>query len=84
MMCARICNINSLKMVFISLRSLLIIVINCAVDIHTSFMPQSAGIGGAAHLVNFQGTDTIAAIATARQYYGCKMAGFSIPAAEHR
>ena len=27
---------------------------------------QSAGIGGAAHLVNFKGTDTMAAIVTAR------------------
>ena len=27
---------------------------------------QSAGIGGAAHLVNFEGTDTMAAIVTAR------------------
>ncbi|XP_060066239.1 nicotinamide phosphoribosyltransferase-like [Ylistrum balloti] len=44
---------------------------------------ESAGIGGAAHLVNFCGTDTIAAIATARRYYGCDMAGYSIPAAEH-
>ncbi|XP_033744427.1 nicotinamide phosphoribosyltransferase-like [Pecten maximus] len=44
---------------------------------------ESAGIGGAAHLVNFMGTDTIAAIATARRFYGCDMAGFSIPAAEH-
>ena len=45
---------------------------------------QSAGIGGAAHLVNFMGTDTIAGIMMARKYYGAKMAGFSIPAAEHR
>ncbi|XP_076448009.1 nicotinamide phosphoribosyltransferase-like [Babylonia areolata] len=44
---------------------------------------ESAGIGGAAHLVNFQGTDTIAGISTAKTYYGCSMAGFSIPAAEH-
>ncbi len=44
---------------------------------------ESAGIGGAAHLLNFQGTDTIQAIMTARDYYGCEMAGFSIPAAEH-
>ena len=28
---------------------------------------ESAGIGGAAHLVNFQGTDTLAGIITARQ-----------------
>ena len=48
------------------------------------FLFQSAGIGGCAHLVNFLGTDTIAAIATARKYYGCKIAGFSVPAAEHR
>jgi nicotinamide phosphoribosyltransferase len=44
---------------------------------------QSAGIGGAAHLVNFQGTDTIMGIVTARMYYGASMAGYSIPAAEH-
>lgn len=47
-------------------------------------MLQSAGIGAAAHLVNFLGTDTVAGITTARAYYGCKMAGYSIPAAEHR
>jgi nicotinamide phosphoribosyltransferase len=44
---------------------------------------ESAGIGGAAHLVNFKGTDTIAALTVHRKYYGHKMAGFSIPAAEH-
>nr|KAG5687412.1 hypothetical protein BaRGS_004914 [Batillaria attramentaria] len=44
---------------------------------------ESAGIGGASHLVNFMGTDTIAAISTARTFYHCPMAGFSIPAAEH-
>ncbi|XP_041347475.1 nicotinamide phosphoribosyltransferase-like [Gigantopelta aegis] len=44
---------------------------------------ESAGIGGMSHLVNFMGTDTIASITTARTYYGCPMAGFSIPAAEH-
>ena len=44
---------------------------------------ESAGIGGAAHLVNFKGRDTLAAIITARDYYGEPMAGFSIPAAEH-
>jgi nicotinamide phosphoribosyltransferase len=44
---------------------------------------ESAGIGGAAHLVNFKGTDTIAGLTMARKFYGCKMAGFSIPAAEH-
>ena len=30
---------------------------------------ESAGIGGAAHLVNFRGTDTLAGILTARQGY---------------
>jgi nicotinamide phosphoribosyltransferase len=44
---------------------------------------ESAGIGGAAHLVNFEGTDTIAAIMLLRKYYQCKTPGFSIPAAEH-
>lgn len=44
---------------------------------------ESAGIGGCAHLVNFLGTDTIAALIVARDYYGEDMAGFSIPAAEH-
>lgn len=44
---------------------------------------ESAGIGGAAHLVNFKGTDTIPGIMMARNFYGCPMAGFSIAASEH-
>lgn len=44
---------------------------------------ESAMIGGMAHLVNFMGTDTIAALIGAKDYYGCDMAGFSIPATEH-
>jgi len=44
---------------------------------------ESAMLGGMAHLVNFQGTDTLSAILGARRYYGAAMAGFSIPAAEH-
>jgi nicotinamide phosphoribosyltransferase len=44
---------------------------------------ESAGIGGAAHLVNFMGTDTVAGVIYAREFYGEPMAGFSIPAAEH-
>ena len=44
---------------------------------------QSAGIGGVAHLINFMGTDNIAAIIYARTFYKEKMAGFSIPAMEH-
>jgi nicotinamide phosphoribosyltransferase len=44
---------------------------------------ESAGLGGAAHLVNFMGTDTLAGIEYARRYYHAEMAGFSIPASEH-
>ena len=44
---------------------------------------ESAGLGGAAHLINFMGTDTITGILYAREYYGAPMAGFSIPASEH-
>lgn len=44
---------------------------------------ESAAIGGAAHLVNFQGSDTVNGIMLARKHYDCQMAGFSIPAAEH-
>lgn len=44
---------------------------------------ESAGIGGAAHLVNFMGTDTITGLLFARKYYDAGVAGFSIPAAEH-
>jgi nicotinamide phosphoribosyltransferase len=45
--------------------------------------PEQAALGGAAHLVNFQGTDTVAGLLLAREIYDCEMAGFSIPAAEH-
>lgn len=46
---------------------------------------ESARIGGAAHLVNFFGSDTVEGIRCANHYYGVAsgMAGFSIPAAEH-
>jgi nicotinamide phosphoribosyltransferase len=44
---------------------------------------ESAGIGGAAHLVNFMGSDTIAGVLYAREYYDAGVSGFSIPAAEH-
>ena len=44
---------------------------------------ESAAIGGAAHLVNFMGTDTMVALELANDYYHEPMAGFSIPAAEH-
>jgi nicotinamide phosphoribosyltransferase len=44
---------------------------------------ESAGIGGASHLINFMGTDTITGVLYAREYYNAGVAGFSIPAAEH-
>lgn len=44
---------------------------------------ETAAIGGAAHLVNFMGSDTMAGILLAKKYYNEPMAGFSIPAAEH-
>lgn len=60
---------------------------------------ESAGLGGAAHLVNFWGTDTMAAMVLLKYYYGggagpqvplptdpsvmLPVAGLSIPAAEH-
>ena len=44
---------------------------------------ESAGLGAAAHLINFMGTDTVAGLLYAREYYNEPMAGFSIPAMEH-
>jgi nicotinamide phosphoribosyltransferase len=44
---------------------------------------EAAGLGGAGHLLNFQGTDTLAALDVARRWYAEPMAGFSIPASEH-
>ncbi len=44
---------------------------------------ETAGIGGLGHLVNFMGTDTLAALRVAKYFYHEKMAGYSIPAAEH-
>ncbi len=44
---------------------------------------ETAAIGGAAHLVNFLGSDTMAALLLHRKFYHAEMAGFSIPAAEH-
>ncbi|HKD14991.1 MAG TPA: nicotinate phosphoribosyltransferase [Candidatus Angelobacter sp.] len=45
---------------------------------------ETAGIGAAAHLINFKGTDTVAGIRFLQQYYhSTDMEGFSIPAAEH-
>jgi nicotinamide phosphoribosyltransferase len=44
---------------------------------------ESAALGGAAHLINFLGSDTIVGVKLANEYYNCDMSGFSIPAAEH-
>jgi nicotinamide phosphoribosyltransferase len=44
---------------------------------------ESAALGGLAHLVNFKGTDTVAALVAGRRFYSEPLAGFSIPAAEH-
>ena len=46
---------------------------------------ESAGIGGAAHLVNFLGTDTIAAMEVAMNYYNANLDGlaYSVAATEH-
>ena len=44
---------------------------------------ETSALGGAAHLINFLGTDTLAGIVAARKYYQEPLAGFSIPAAEH-
>jgi nicotinamide phosphoribosyltransferase len=49
-----------------------------------STSPESAAIGCAAHMVNFQGTDTIGGLLLLKNYYHADTpAGFSIPAAEH-
>merc|ERR1712151_1466477 len=44
---------------------------------------ESAATGGGAHLVNFLGTDTMAALMMLKKFYGEPCAGFSIPASEH-
>ena len=45
---------------------------------------ESAGIGGAAHLVNFNTTDTLAGVDMIRHYYDSEsIIGCSIPATEH-
>lgn len=40
-------------------------------------------IGGAAHLVNFLGSDSMAAIDYVKQFYGGQVQGYSVPATEH-
>merc|ERR1712012_147266 len=44
---------------------------------------ESAATGGAGHLVNFLGTDTMSALMCVKDYYSEVISGFSIPASEH-
>jgi nicotinamide phosphoribosyltransferase len=44
---------------------------------------QTAALGSAAHLVSFDGTDTVAGIRLLARDYDGGMSGFSIPATEH-
>lgn len=45
---------------------------------------ESASVGGAAHLINFMGSDTVAALSFIQDFYNTQgVFGFSIPAAEH-
>lgn len=44
---------------------------------------EQAMLGGAAHLLSFFGSDTIAGIKMLNHYYDVDMSGFSIPATEH-
>ncbi|MGN6420910.1 MAG: nicotinate phosphoribosyltransferase [Pseudobacter sp.] len=45
---------------------------------------ESAGVGGAAHLINFRGSDTIIGSMLAKNYYNAQQVyGLSVPATEH-
>ncbi|MCZ2343049.1 MAG: nicotinate phosphoribosyltransferase [Bacteroidales bacterium] len=44
---------------------------------------ETASLGGAAHLVHFQGSDTLVGIRLLQKYYHAAMPGYSIPASEH-
>lgn len=45
---------------------------------------ESAGLGGAAHLINFMGSDTLVGSLLAKRYYDAhKVYGLSVPATEH-
>lgn len=44
---------------------------------------EQAWIGGAAHLLSFKGSDTVAGIRMLQHYYDAPMCGFSVPASEH-
>lgn len=44
---------------------------------------ESNLLGGAAHLINFAGSDSMAAIDYVKQFYGGKVLAYSVPATEH-
>jgi nicotinamide phosphoribosyltransferase len=44
---------------------------------------ESSALGGAAHLVNFRGTDNVASLVLLNRWYSAGCAGFSVPAMEH-
>ena len=44
---------------------------------------ETAALGGAAHLLNFMGSDTVAGMEMLMYYYGADMPAYSVPAAEH-
>lgn len=44
---------------------------------------ESAEIGGAAHLINFMGTDTVPALIFLMEMYNADIAGYSVNATEH-
>lgn len=44
---------------------------------------EQAEVGGAAHTVNFMGSDTVEGILAANFYYECEMSAFSVFATEH-
>ncbi|MCB1142777.1 MAG: nicotinate phosphoribosyltransferase [Leptospiraceae bacterium] len=44
---------------------------------------EQAMIGGAAHLINFSGSDTVVGVDMLNRIYESEMSGFSIPASEH-
>jgi nicotinamide phosphoribosyltransferase len=44
---------------------------------------ESGGIAGAAELIHFKGTDTVAGLVFVNNYYGTDVCGYSIPATEH-
>lgn len=44
---------------------------------------EQAYLGGASHLLSFNGTDTVAGIRMLMNYYNADVEGFSVPASEH-